>query len=205
MLSIVDVVRSLVALTAAAIMCAHGPAATASPIIVDFEGFSDGSSITNEIAGVSILQGGLVLTAGLSLNEVDFPPRSGQNVLLGNQTLTFDFTDTISEFTAFVTYAAPVELRIYDSFSQLLFFAVSGFSNNTATSGDPGSLPNEMLRFDAGSGIDRVTLTSAGDFVVDDVTFSRATVPPNPVPEPPGAMLLIAVTGAFLAARSRRR
>lgn len=45
----------------------------ARAVLVTFEGMPDGLSLSSEIPGLTF-SGATVLTAGLSLNEFDFPP-----------------------------------------------------------------------------------------------------------------------------------
>jgi hypothetical protein len=55
--------------------------ANAGLISVDFEGLADSTSLTNQYAGL-LFTNASVVTAGLSLNEIEFPPRSGVNVAI---------------------------------------------------------------------------------------------------------------------------
>ncbi|MGH9614348.1 MAG: hypothetical protein ACRD4P_14840 [Bryobacteraceae bacterium] len=51
--------------------------AKADTLVINFEGFSDGDILANQIPGLNFTNV-QVATAGISLNEFDFPPRSGQ-------------------------------------------------------------------------------------------------------------------------------
>ncbi len=53
--------------------CAHLSAAT---LTFDFEALDDGTTLSAQLPGVTFANA-VVLTAGLSLNEFDFPPASG--------------------------------------------------------------------------------------------------------------------------------
>src|SRR5688572_11915416 len=75
--------RLLVAVSMFAVsLCAPVQAA---PVLIDFDalGDGDGDAVTNQFAGV-MFSNATVLTAGLSLNELDYPPRSGSNVVYDN-------------------------------------------------------------------------------------------------------------------------
>src|SRR5438445_3289421 len=47
--------------------------------LTDFEGLVDGTSVGSLIPGL-VFTNATVLTAGISLNDFDFPPHSGKNV-----------------------------------------------------------------------------------------------------------------------------
>ncbi len=85
---------ALVAL--ACLMCA-APARAAT---IDFESFSDGDGLNTQISGL-LFTDFTVLTAGVSLNEFDYPPVSGSNVAAGlNGNSSISFTNGISSFSA---------------------------------------------------------------------------------------------------------
>src|SRR5207244_4503963 len=54
----------------------------ADPIVIDFEGLQDGTILSNQYSGVTF-SNAIILTAGISLNEFEFPPLSGTNVASG--------------------------------------------------------------------------------------------------------------------------
>ena len=60
--------------------------------IIDFEGLPSGTMLTNQLAGLTFTNS-VVLTAGVSLNEFDFPPHSGTNVInnFGSGGITINF------------------------------------------------------------------------------------------------------------------
>ncbi len=163
---------------------------------IDFEGLSDGDAVTTQFAanGVTFSNAG-VLTAGVSLNEFEFPPMSGINVAVDDGgPLTLTFSVPIQSVGGFFTYLVPITLSAFDANGNLLGSVTSAFFSNLALSGDPGSSPNELLQL-AGLG-NIATVTISGDpagfsFVVDDVQFSD-------VPEP-GTMMLTGSVLAFLA------
>jgi len=149
----------------------------------DFEGFADSTALTNQIAGLTFADS-TVITAGLSLNEFEFPPHSGSNVVFddgGPMHIVFDSLQ--ASVGGFFTYSAPLELVAFDSSNNLLGSVASAFSSNLALSGDPGSAPNEFLSMAFG-GIKSVTITgnlSGSSFALDDLTFTPATVSEPPI------------------------
>jgi hypothetical protein len=173
------------------------PIRSEASILIDFESFSDGDPVTG-IGGASFANA-TVLTAGISLNEFDFPPLSPQNVAFDDGgAMVIVFSSTVSSFSAFFTYAAPLTLEAFDAGNNPLGSAASAFSNNLGTTGELGSSPNEQLSV-ASPGIKSVTITgdpAGGSFAVDNVEFE-----PEGVPEP--AVLLLLGTAAAAVARRR--
>jgi len=180
------------------------PAAGASLINVDFEAFNDGDILTTQIPGV-VFQNLMVVTAGISLNEFDFPPHSGQNAAVNTAgTVIISFpTYPATSFLGFFTYTEQLTIQGFDASNQPVGSVMSAFSDNIAclgTSGgtcpaDPGSSPNEVLQLSSPIPFSsvRITGTDAGvGFVVDDLSISIQT------PEPSG-LLLMAAGGALLA------
>ena len=170
----------------------------ASTTFIDFEQFNDSDQITNQILGITFTNT-VVLTAGFSLNEFDFPPRSGVNVAFDSGgPMSIAFGTPVSMFAAYFTYLQPLTLLAFDVSNVQIGKALSLFSNNTGTAGDPGSSPNERLQLSFAGGIGSVSITGApagGSFVMDDVTL---------VPEPgtlPVTFVAIGMAGLFLRRR----
>jgi hypothetical protein len=176
---------------------------------IDFETFpdstpiADSTPITTQFPGLSFFNT-TVITAGITLNEFEFPPHSGSNVAFDDGGPIFiSFDSPILSFSAYFTYAEPLTLAAFDSTSAQVASAFSLFSNNEALSGDTGSSPNEFLEVRFDSGISSVTIMGdplGGSFVMDDVTYttSQATVP-----EPNSLILLLTCIGGLLTLRKR--
>lgn len=188
-------ILALLGLTAPAIL-------VAGPITIDFEGLPDGTMLTNQYPGVTF-SNAIILTAGISLNEFEFPPRSGTNVASDNGgPMSIIFPSPIQSFSGYFTYAEPLTLDAFGMGNALLTSVTSAFSSNEALSGVPGSSPNEFLQLTSASGISRVTITGdrvGGSFVVDDVRAAPAAVPE------PSTPAMIAVAAALWPLVSRRR
>jgi hypothetical protein len=174
----------------------------ASPITIDFENVADGESITTQYAGVTF-SNAIGLTAGVSLNELEFPPHSGTTVAGDSGgPMRIDFAQPVNDIGGYFTYAAPLVLQAFDASGTVLGSLSSLFSSNLALSGDPGSSPNDFLQL-AVSNVSYVTfagLSSGGSFALDDVTYTPGGL--SPVPEP-GTLLLV-LTGGLGLIRSRR-
>ena len=175
----------------------------ASPTVINFDGLNDGDSVTTQFAGVTF-SNAAVLTAGISLNELEFPPHSGNNVVFDSGgPMTIDFADPILSFGGYFTYAEPLSLDAFDPGNNLVDTANSAFGSNMALSGDPGSSPNEFIEVTFASGISSVTITgdpAGGSFVLDDATITpiggSASVP-EPVTSVPLAVAAIALAALF--------
>jgi hypothetical protein len=161
---------------------------------IDFEGLSDGQLVTSEYAGITY-GNATVAQAGLSLNEFEFPPNSGVNVVYDSAgPISISFESPVNFFSAFFTYQVPLEIVVYETGHHMLGSVSSAFSSNLALSGDAGSSPNERLSiFQQNiSQIEVLGSPSGMSFVMDDVSFGSTTPIPTPIPLP-GTHLLVVV------------
>ena len=178
------------------------PALRAGSVTIDFEGFPDSTILTNQYPGLTF-SNAIILTAGVSLNEFEFPPHSGVNVASdygGPMSIAFD--TSVLSFGGYFTYAEPLTLTAFDSLSHQVASATSAYSNNEALSGDPGSSPNEFLQVAFASGIASVTITgdpAGGSFTLDDAGYMSAA------PEPSFVVPLLTMAALAVAARKRAR
>ena len=154
----------------------------ASPIVITFDTLSDSDAITNQFPGLTFSDA-VILTSGVSLNEFEFPPFSGENVASdAGGPMTIDFAQPISDFGGYFTYSVPLVLKAFDSTNVFLGSASSLFSSNELLSGDVGSSPNELLQL-ALSSISRVTITGGefgGSFTLDNLTYTQSEAVPEP-------------------------
>ncbi|MHC1743304.1 MAG: PEP-CTERM sorting domain-containing protein [Syntrophobacteraceae bacterium] len=172
-------------------------------ITIDFETLTDSDVVTNQFADQGVtFTNATVLTAGISLNELEFPPTSGFSVVFddgGPMTLTFSVP--FLDVGGFFTYIAPLSLSAFDPFGALVESVTSAFSSNLALSGDLGSSPNELLQI---AGVGPIgSLRIEGDllgssFTMDD--FQGTT----PVPEPATLLLLGSGLAGLCAGRLRQ-
>lgn len=181
--------------------------ASAAVVVYSFDGTADSTSLTNQFAGLSF-SNATVIKAGLSLNEVEFPPRSGDGVVFDDGgAIGINFAAPVFAVGAYFTYISGLSLSAFDGASNLLGTVTSAFGANNVSSGDPGSSPNELLSFANASGlIARVVITgnvAGASFVLDDLTVNNG----NAVPEPQTLLLALSLLGAGCLPRGwmRRR
>lgn len=192
-------------LGAAAFLCAAVlTSANTSATTLGFDSLADLDPVTTQFlpSGVTFANA-IALEAGLSLNDGEFPPRSGSVVLADDGgPMTMLFSTPVTEVGAFFTYALPLTLTAWDVLNHVIGSLTSAFANNTALSGEPGSLPNEWLQLAFASGIAKLTVEGdalGSSFVLDDLSFTPTTLP---VPEP-GTAVLMAIGLMGLLARRR--
>lgn len=180
----------------------------ATTVTLDFKGFPDTTILTTQYPGVTF-SNAIILTAGISLNEFEFPPHSGVNVVSDNGGPMFImFSTPVASFGGYFTYAEMLTIHAYGNSNKLLASTMSPFSNNEALAGDPGSSPNEYLLVSSAAGISDVTITGdplGGSFVLDDATY---VTPQISTPEPsylPMLGLLFALWGGTVSLRRRSR
>jgi hypothetical protein len=172
----------------------------AGTIVIDFEGFPDSTPITTQFPGLTF-SNTTVITAGISLNEFEFPPYSGTNVAFDDGgPISVSFTTQLLSFGGYFTYAEPLTLEGFDAGNNQVASAVSLFSNNEALSGDVGSSPNEFLSIVFAGGISSVTITGdpqGSSFVLDNATVTSA------VPEPASTFLVLAAAATLFGVRGK--
>jgi hypothetical protein len=188
----------------AVVLCATR--AQAAPIVIDFESLDEFSDVGNMIPGLSF-SNATVLTAGTSLNEFDFPPLSGSNVVFDTGgPMRVDILGGAYAVGGFFTYVAPLTLTAYDAANNFLGIVTSLALENYGSSG--GS-PNEWLQFASTTAISYVLfsgLSDGGSFTLDDFSYDpQAPISPNPVPEPTSLVLLGSGIAAVLGKQLRDR
>lgn len=180
----------------------------ASSVPITFEGLADGISVgaTYHSSGVDFVNA-TVITAGISLNESEFPPHSGLNVATDDGgPVTILFSSPIDDFSGFFTYAEALQLIAFDASHTQVASASSLFSENYTSSGNPS---NEFMELAFVGGISSVTITgdpSGGSFVVDDISYDLGGSSVPTIPEPSTIWLLsTGIVASLKIGRSARQ
>jgi hypothetical protein len=144
---------------------------------LDFEDLPDSTSVTDQYTNLGItFSGATVLTPGISLNESEFPPHSGNHVVIDESgPITITFNTKVFKVSAHLTYNSPLTLSAYNSSNLKVATVSSSYSSNMALSGDPGSKANELLQLRYSEGIAKLVISgeySGGSFTLDDLTIT---------------------------------
>ena len=190
--------RAFVLLVLCLLTC--GSQLSADVLQVDFEGFFDSTPITTQYPGM-VFSNTTALTAGVSLNDAEFPPHSGSNVALDDSgPITIDFLTPVISFSGFFTYVETLTLTAFDTGHNPVNLASSLFSQNSVSS---GNTPNELISLNFAGGFSAITIAgdpAGGSFAVDDISVTTAPSGAQ-VPEPSFAAILGIATGVMFGAR----
>lgn len=167
---------------------------------IDFETIADQVAVGNSYAADGVIfNNALSLTAGFSLNEFDYPPHSGVRAVGDSGgPMEMVFTNPITAFSGWFTWAAPIELDIYldNNFTLFLGSIITtsdnlGFSQQVGLIDLAGTFQSiRILELDP----------SSQGMIMDDLSFTPAE---TPVPEPSTLVLLGTACAAALS-RLRR-
>lgn len=167
---------------------------------IDFETLPDSSDVGNfygASAGVDF-QSAISLTAGISLNEIDYPPHSGSvvvsdNVANNGDPMVLTFHDPAGSLSAYFAYSSQLTFSAFDSSGTLLG------SFTTATGSHLGSDEQITVPY---SGISKLNIAGgvAGSFIMDDLNFAfdAASQSGKGVPETGSTLLLSLLSAACL-------
>jgi hypothetical protein len=176
--------------------------AAAAPMVIDFDSLTDSEVVTNQFAGLTF-SSAVALTAGISLNEFEFPPRSGSNVVFDDSgPLSIVFATPALRVGGYFTYASALTLEAFDAGHASLGLVSAAFDSNLGLSGDAGSSTNEFLELSSILGIASITISGSplgSSFVLDDLTIEPVR---TAVPEP-GSLGLLLSAGVTAIARAR--
>jgi large repetitive protein len=176
-----------IATRAASFTALHPAALPGNTTLLDYEGFNDGAPLTTQYTGITFANA-VILQSGVSLNEFEFPPHSGTNVVSDQGgPMTISFSAPASSVSAFFTYSTGLTIKGYDSTNTLVATATSHFTNNQALSGAAGTSPNDSIQISYASGLSKIVITgspSGGSFTMDDSVITAVGVTPPPLTPP---------------------
>ena len=169
-------------------------------LVIDFEGLADGTSVTSQFPGL-VFSNATVLSAGIGLNQFEFPPHSGTNVVFDDGgPITVTFSVPFLDAGGFFTYDEQLTLTALDPNGNVLGSVMSPFNSNDALFGDPGSTPNEFLQLSGLGPIGSIVIAgdpAGGSFTLDDFQGT-------PTPEPSSLILLGSGLSGLWFRRSRK-
>lgn len=172
-----------------------------------FEGLPDSTVLTNQYLGATF-SNAVIETAGVSLDEFEFPPHSGLNVAFdstGPMSILFD--SPVTSISGYFTYAESITLAGFSDSGVEVATVSSAFLSNMGLSGVAGSSPNEFLSLSYAPGISSISITgdpNGGSFALDDFGFDSGA-PPDTAPEPSTILLVGFVLMAAWASRFGNR
>jgi hypothetical protein len=198
--------------TIAAVAILTAGLAKADLVLMDFENFSDFSSVAGAYAAQGVtFSSGFVVNAGNpcfgSLFEAEFPPFSGCGVFLNDaflgDTTTLTFASPVTSFQGYITYGGPLTIEFFNASNLSLMSLSSTFPSNLGLSGT--GLPNELFSAPVLANATRIVITAPSvDFTMDDVTVE--TLGSSVVPEPGTiTMMFGSIAGLAVAGAWRRR
>lgn len=153
----------------------------ASANLIDFDNLEDFAVATSGISGVDI-EGLVALSAGLSLNEFQFPPRSGSIAATNESSeVIFVFGPRIFSFSAYFSYVEPFQLFAYGVNGENLGIFPSAKNSHFADGDSLVNFIHEEIKIFAEEPISKIIISSDStySYVVDDVTFSHVTQVPE--------------------------
>ena len=117
------------------LLCGVPASLDAANITVTFEGLADSTVLATQYSGLTF-SNAIILSAGISLNEFEFPLHSGSNVASDNGgPITISFASPVESVSGYFTYGVSLTIQAFDGSNNLLASAVSRFSSNEALLG----------------------------------------------------------------------
>ena len=155
------------------LVCIPSLVAAGEITLINFDTLTDSEAVIGQYTGLTFTQT-TALQAGVSLNEFEFPPLSGDVVVFDDGgPISILFESPVVSVAGYFTYLVPLTMTAYDASNTPLGTVLSSFGSNLGLSGDSGSTPNELLALAFPAGIRSVTISgdvAGGSFTLDDFT-----------------------------------
>ena len=167
-------------------------ALSVSVTTISFDGLPDKIAVGDTYASSGIhFAHGIALTAGVSLNEIQFPPHSGTGVLADDgSTIVVTFDSAASAISAYFAHLNQLTFTAFDAGGGLLGTYSSPLSSFT------GGTEQLSLGFSGVSELDISTQTP-GTYMLDDLSFQTGSTPSG-VPDSGSTLRLLAQAGFVL-------
>src|SRR3954452_11655682 len=92
-------------------LCLPALSVAQQTVTVDFESLTEGQAAASLVPGYTFTNA-LVLQSGASLNEIEFPPKSGTKVVADvGGPMVIKFTNPVTKFTGYFTHSQAVTIR----------------------------------------------------------------------------------------------
>jgi hypothetical protein len=136
--------------------------------LIDFENLAEGLPIDNQLSGLSF-SNAVIIQSVVSLNEGEYPPRSGVKVIsdIGGP-ISIILAKPVETFQGYFTHEATVSLRAFDISGSVIDETTANIDNRTGS----GRAPNEFLYVSSSRGISRIVIQGAPEgssFTLDDI------------------------------------
>ncbi len=144
--------------------------------VIDFESLPDSVPLLDQLAAQGVtFQNAVTLTAGLSLNEADFPPHSGVRAVGddGNGPMRLMFAAPIDVFSAYFTYSSGLSFSLFDSLGALQNVVATNDMSNLGQSTAITINMIDVARIDIAGG-------TPESFIMDDLAIDPARGIPEP-------------------------
>lgn len=171
---------------------------------INFEGISDSFLIEHMYAAQGVrFANAISLTAGFSLNEIDYPPHSGVMVVGDTGApMEMSFFSPVSAWSAWFTWSAPLTIDVYsDPYFTNLLGSIITTGSNLGFSQQVGLICLSNLTFQSIQILD--SAPGSQGMIMDDLSFTPAGTQP-PIPEPSTLVLLGTACAAALSRIHRR-
>jgi hypothetical protein len=137
----------------------------------------DYTAVTDQYSSLGVtFANATLLTAGICLNEIDFPPVSGSNVVFDDGgPMTINFSTLVTNAGGYFTYGTSLTLEAFDILNSPIGTVTSSASSNFGS--------NELIHIAFADGISQLVITgdiAGGSFTLDDFTATPVTGVPEP-------------------------
>ena len=169
----------------------HATAITITPTTLNFDGLPDSSAVGNTYSASGVhFNNAIALTAGVSLNEISFPPHSGTGVITDNGSpILITFDSLASSISAYFAYNSLLTFTAFDGNGGLLGTQNSPF--NAFLGG------NQLisLGFSGVSSL-QISAQASGTYILDDLSFQPGSA--TGVPDPGSTLPLLALASLVI-------